>query len=45
VEENPANTPINARAAKNCQTFSAMPMKAVNTAIAQLERSSMGLRP
>ena len=45
VEEKPANTPISARAAKNCQTFCERPMNAVNTAIAQLERISIGLRP
>ena len=45
MEEKPANTPISARAAKNCQTFSDMPISAVKNAIAQLERISIGLRP
>src|ERR1700749_1449755 len=43
--ENPANTPISARNAKNCQTFAATPISAVNTPIARLERTSISLRP
>jgi hypothetical protein len=43
--ENPANIPIRARAAKNCQTLVDSPMTAVNTAIAQLERNSDNFRP
>ena len=43
--ENPANTPISARKAKNCQTSPATPISAVNRAIAKLERISISLRP
>src|SRR6185312_14717769 len=43
--ENPANMPIRARAAKNCQTLLDRPMTAVKTAIAQLERNRDILRP
>src|ERR1051326_2372946 len=43
--ENPANMPISARAAKNCQTLVDSPMNAVKKAIAQLERSNDNLRP
>src|SRR5450755_3161405 len=43
--ENPANNPIRARAAKNCQTLVDSPITAVNTAIAQLERNSDNFRP
>jgi len=43
--ENPANTPISARNAKNCQTFAATPISAVKTPMARLERNSISLRP
>src|ERR1700746_3111432 len=45
AEENPANSPMTARAPKNCQTLADSPINAVKKAMAKLERNSDSLRP
>jgi hypothetical protein len=43
--ENPANTPISARAPSSCHTSITTPISTVHTEIANAERSTISLRP